>query len=118
METLGYIWGLVQGVGTLYWIAYFMVRFMSLAHPSLLALRKEMWWGMVYVAAPIANIGFWVEIDWWDYVFGPINLLLWWDIWKHDDHDDRWKKRRKKALAKVKQVAGRLVVVPIPHPTT
>lgn len=32
------------------------------------------------------------------------------------DKDDRWKKRRKKLLSKVKEVAGRLVVVPMPVP--
>lgn len=32
------------------------------------------------------------------------------------DKNDRWKKRRKKLAAKIKEVAGRLVVVPIPVP--
>lgn len=41
-------------------------------------------------------------------------LGIWW-IYRHDG-DDRWKKRRKKALAKVKQVGRKLVIVPIPQP--
>ena len=34
-----------------------------------------------------------------------------------NDDDDRWKKRRKKVAAKVKEVGGKLIVVPIPAPS-
>lgn len=44
--------------------------------------------------------------------------LLWLWIIRQLDDDDRWKKRRKKAAAKVKEVAGRLVVVPEVAPVT
>lgn len=43
-----------------------------------------------------------------------IALLLWLD---HSSDDDRWKRLRKRATARVKAVAGRLVVVPTPAPT-
>lgn len=36
------------------------------------------------------------------------------DIYRSHDDDDYWKKKRKKLAAKVKQLAGRLVVVPVP----
>lgn len=60
----------------------------------------------------------WESTSWWH---RPVNIFLalmylgvWW-IFK-DDGDDRWKKRRKKMLAKIKQVGRRLVIVPIPQP--
>lgn len=49
-------------------------------------------------------------------IYWAIDLLWLW-ITKNFG-DDRWKKRRKKAAAKVKEVAGRLVVVPELAPVT
>jgi membrane protein implicated in regulation of membrane protease activity len=46
-----------------------------------------------------------------------VNSWVWWDWYRRHDGDDQWKKRRKKALAKIKQVAGKLVVVPVPSPS-
>ncbi len=42
--------------------------------------------------------------------------LVCWRYWSRNDPDDRWKKRRKKAVEKVARVGGRLVVVPAPSP--
>ena len=76
----------------------------------------------------VAKIGFY---DPWEFMIddplpgGSIWLsIVWlcdllWFVWIKDvDDDDRWKKRRKKAAAKVKEMAGRLVVVPEPIPVT
>lgn len=45
-----------------------------------------------------------------------IDVIWFWLIKNDSDKDDRWKKRRKKAAARVKEVAGRLIVVPVPEP--
>jgi len=53
--------------------------------------------------------------------FGPVVAAVWAVNWviayrsRHDDDDDDfWKKRRKKLAARVKELAGKLVVVPEP----
>ena len=55
---------------------------------------------------------------WWSHSLFVLFAIWWtWIWWQHrKPPDDRWKKRRKKALAKIKQVGGKLVVVPIPQP--
>jgi hypothetical protein len=40
-------------------------------------------------------------------------VFEWW-LWRIGKDDDRWKKRRRKAAAKVKELGGKLVVVPVP----
>ena len=55
--------------------------------------------------------GYWLPIIWG-------SDMLWYIFIRDIDDDDRWKKRRKKAAAKVKEMAGRLVVVPEPIPVT
>ncbi len=54
--------------------------------------------------------------QWWGKAFGALIFLAWIQIWLRiwfdNVDDDWWKKKRKKAAAKIKQLAGRLVVVP------
>lgn len=56
---------------------------------------------------------------WWVFVlFGPIYFWIarrQYLEWKNSD-DDRWKKRRAKLKAKVKVLAGKLVVEPVSEP--
>jgi hypothetical protein len=48
----------------------------------------------------------------WDYMVGDAILVVW-SIWVwHRNDDDRWKRRRKKLVEKVKRVGSRLVTVP------
>jgi len=47
------------------------------------------------------------------YLLACYGFFEYW-LYKLGKDDDRWKKRRKKAAAKVKEVAGKLVVVPVP----
>ncbi len=41
-----------------------------------------------------------------------ISLAYWWMVRNKKDDDDRWKRRRTKVTEAVRQVGGRLVVVP------
>lgn len=58
-----------------------------------------------------------MRVTGWSPLWNVITILLhglyFWLCLK-DNKDDRWKKRRKKAAEKVKQVGGKLVVVPVP----
>ena len=84
-------------------------------------LRSELWWTTAFISAPLCLLswmtGMVVDFDWWDPIILLINILIWW-FWivKDKDRDDRWKKRRKKAMAAIKEVGGKLVIVPLPHP--
>lgn len=87
-------------------------------------LRSELWWTTAYVSGPIFLLSYLADmirgdtILWLDSILWPVNVLVWWfSIVKDEDRDDRWKKRRKKVAEKVKEVAGKLVVVPVPSPT-
>lgn len=85
--------------------------------PLMEDIRRELWWVEVHLAYPLMNVIWIIGINhWWDVLTSLINIWLNYDWWKNHNHDDRWKKRRKKALSKVKQVAGKLVVVPVPTP--
>lgn len=69
----------------------------------------------------ITNSVYYIIDGGWGMAFYPIVMLcdlLWFLFIKDLGDDDRWKKRRKKAVAKVKEVAGRLVVVPELAPVT
>lgn len=101
-----------------YWI-YLLAKLWFPGHTR--ALRSELWWTTSFISAPIALLnGLWAAIQdfaWYDPIALAFNVLAWWFfIVKDNDKDDRWKKRRKKALARVKEVAGKLVVVPLPSP--
>lgn len=85
-------------------------------------LRSELWWTTSFIAGPLHILSGLThaiqDFDWYDPLLLVSNVALWWIfVVKDDDRDDRWKKRRKKATAKIKEVSGRLVVVPVPHPT-
>jgi hypothetical protein len=94
-----------------------IVEAIKMKEGAFTTVRKELWWVEVHLAFP-GMLGYWLITanSTWDWVTLAINFWVWTDWYRHHDHDDRWKKRRKKALAKVKQVAGKLVVVPIPVP--
>lgn len=81
------------------------------------SVRMELWWVEVHLAFP-GMLGYWfITADsTWDWLALAVNFWVWTDWYRNHKDDDRWKKRRKKALSKVKQVAGKLVVVPIPAP--
>jgi hypothetical protein len=80
--------------------------------------RTAMWWVEVHLAFPGMLLYWALTIDGlFDAICLVVNAWVWWDWCRNHDGDDRWKKRRKKAVAKVKQVAGRLIVVPIPAPS-
>lgn len=52
-----------------------------------------------------------VRHDWVGAAFQSL-LLVYYLWWWHRKDDDRWKKRRRKLTEKIKEAAGRLVVVP------
>ena len=85
-------------------------------------IRAELWWMTAHITGPIFLLNHLSEVfrgewSWYDPIILTANTLYWWfAVVKDKDKDDRWKKRRKKALAKVKEVAGKLVVVPLPSP--
>lgn len=79
-------------------------------------IRRELWWVETRIAYPVVILIFAITaVNTYDRVMVGLNILFWILTCFHD-HDDRWKKRRKKALSKVKLVAGRLIVVPLPNP--
>lgn len=49
----------------------------------------------------------------WDTLTLVFNSI-WFYLCLKDNKDDRWKRRKKKSLEKVKQLGGKLVVVPVP----
>lgn len=82
-------------------------------------IRKEMWWSVVYIAYPLAitQIGYDAIFtgSWLARIVGPFWVAMWITEYLYGDHDDRWKKRRKKLAAKVMVKGRRLVVVPTTH---
>ena len=85
-----------------------------------LAETKQAFKGLIVLKMAISDVEtfvleglgvYWLPIVW-------CSDLLWFIFIRDIDDDDRWKKRRKKAAAKVKEVAGRLVVVPELAPVT
>lgn len=77
-------------------------------------VRAELKPFMIYVIWPGLIVYNGANHNWFGFFIWMVNLAML--ILEHDD-DDRWKKRRKKALAKVKEQAGKLVVVPLPAPS-
>lgn len=72
------------------------------AFRAITVLKMAVW----DVSTAIPDAVYWLPFYW-------AADLIWIFILSKDlGDDDRWKRRRKKAAAKVKEVAGRLVVVP------
>ena len=82
-------------------------------------LRNELRPPILYFIMPlclitITTVAIWGDDQvsvWLNRICLPFWVFMWIRIYK-DDHDDRWKKRRKKIAAKVKVVGQKLVVVP------
>jgi hypothetical protein len=56
---------------------------------------------------------------WLNAIFIAVDLTMWLFFRNHNpDDDDRWKRRRKKVSESIKKVGARLVIVPVPTPTT
>ena len=116
---MSFIWDVFTTMCAIQFILYLWGK---LWHPAgTRGFRSETWWITAHIVGPIdllETVRLQVlDPHWTGYVFIPINVALWWFyIVKDKDRDDRWKKRRKKATAKIKEVAGRLVVVPLPNP--
>lgn len=54
---------------------------------------------------------------WLSALFIALDLTMWFMFRNHNpDDDDRWKRRRKRAVESVKKIGARLVVVPVPSP--
>jgi len=97
-------------------LAWFCIMYRWLPH----RVKSEIWWlvtrffypGFItsMVMSAILEEGF---DAWVPRICLPIWILLWIQDYKDDDHDDRWKKRRKKLLAKVKVQGRRLVIQPV-----
>lgn len=111
----------VEVIGSTFgWIGLLYVIFRPIVWSS--ALIKELfplmhYVGWIFIAFTWLNRAAWRDTGWQqllDLVFIIAYLYLWWIF--RNDGDDRWKKRRRKMLAKVKQVGRKLVVVPIPQP--
>lgn len=125
METLRVTWLVVVSVCQWMWVLYLMLRIFAAmdklagdTDSALQIIQKELWWVTVHVTGPVSILSYLTDgVEWYDYIFFPINLWIWWQIRENDDHDDRWKKRRKKVVSVVKVVAGKLVVVPLPGPS-
>ena len=100
--------------------------FQALAFPFLIValfyrwltkeMRNEIYWFVTRVCYPMTITSIAINAtlggSWISRICLPFWIIMWVQDYK-DDHDDRWKKRRKKVLGKVKVVGRRLVVVPI-----
>lgn len=78
---------------------------------ALVRIHQELWLfaapGIVYLLAK-----HWMERDYFDTFFSAVNVFNWWHFRNWPDDDNRWNKRRKKLQSKVKEMSGRLIVVP------
>lgn len=79
-------------------------------------VRNEIWWVVTRICYPFAITTITLNAvlggSWLARICLPFWIILWVKDCK-DDHDDRWKKRRKKLLAKVAVKGRRLVVQPV-----
>jgi hypothetical protein len=73
-------------------------------------LHQELW-----LSAPVGLFALvyedWAQRNWFGMFFSLFNFALWWALRNWPD-DNIWKRRGKRALDKVRAVAGRLVVSP------
>lgn len=72
----------------------------------------------LFVAGPVDvmdGASFLVFLDLLNAVLYTHFAFLWYKFWKNSD-DDFWKKKRERLSGKIKEVAGKLVVVPEPVP--
>lgn len=122
VDVLGTFWWWLAFISTLMYWSYVNLRLQF--GSTTRHIRSEIHWITAWVFSPIMFVD-----NTWQAVhddavgrtlyamFMPILILIWWFVIVKDDTDDRWKKRRKKLASKVKQVAGKLVVVPVPQPS-
>jgi hypothetical protein len=77
---------------------------------ALVRIHQELW-----LFAPVGLLaltyGDWAERNWFGMFFSLFNFALWWMLRNWPD-DNIWKRRGKRALDRVRAVAGRLVVSP------
>lgn len=80
-------------------------------------LCHELKWSQLWVFIP-GDMFFAIydeQIDGWTVYYFVLHVAYWIAWYLHKD-DGRWKRRRKRAASAVKEVAGRLVVVPVLAP--
>lgn len=84
-------------------------------------MKEEIWWVTTRICYPMfitAMVMNAILEDGWTAWVARICLPVWIIMWVQDykdDHDDRWKKRRKKLLARVQVQGRKLVVTPVTH---
>ena len=116
VEALTFAWFVMFGVTTVYEWAMCAFAFLPGStghrmHEVAYELRPFVLWFfpinafLLPILAPHFTVGNTI------YMVG--NLFWWYVAWR--DKDDRWKKRKAKVLARIREVAGRLVVVPLPQ---
>ena len=66
---------------------------------------------MGYVLEPIAISH---SYEWWRHVAFVLGMWMCWSARHENDDDDRWKRRMDAATGYVREVAGRLTIVPEP----
>lgn len=52
------------------------------------------------------------NLHWWDVIFAGLSVWIWWS-YRNSGDDDQFKKTKKRALERVSEVGGKLVVVPV-----
>lgn len=109
-------WEIISSVCVWQFICYLWMKVFARTNDRARAFCHETWWVTFHIAGPIALVEWWSDGFGWTTIFDVANTIIW-ILMYWDDHDDRWKKRRKKSLSKVKEVAGKLIVIPLPHPT-
>lgn len=111
--------------GALVYQMYVVLLFFSPTSEVSKRIRAELWWVVDHVCVPMQLLYMLRELvrevrhhawGWivWDVLVILVTFFVWIIIHNDKDKDDRWKKRRKKLAARVKQMGGKLVVVPIP----
>lgn len=116
---------LALSVGALIYQTYLVLLFFSPTSEVSKRIRAELWWIVDHVCVPMQLLYMLKDLlhqirhqSWgwivWDVIVILMTFFVWIIIHNDKDKDDRWKKRRKKLAARVKQMGGKLVVVPIP----
>src|SRR5690348_14297918 len=105
----------IEALGAAGWNVYMLstivVVIMRRSDPIFRTIRNELRpFSLVILAAMRVPQLMLDRAHWWTYLLIGVDLLAWW-LYRKNDDDDRWKKRRQKLADKVAEIGGRLQVV-------